>query len=178
MSRIGKKPIQIPSGVKIQIVNSKVLVEGPKGKLEYLLPQSINVEIKDNLLTVRRATDSKADMSYHGLARSMINNMVKGVTDGFAKKLEIQGVGYRAQLQGKVLIMQLGFTHPINFQISDGIVIEVPKPTDIFVKGIDKQKVGQAAANIRGYYKPEPYKGKGIRYSGEYVRKKAGKAVA
>jgi large subunit ribosomal protein L6 len=178
MSRIGKKPIQVPANVKVNVSNSNVQVEGPKGKLEYMLPPALKVEIKEGLLTVLRPSDSKMHMSLHGLARTMINNMIKGVTEGFTKRLEIQGVGYRAQLQGKILNIQLSFTHPINFQIPDGIVIEVPKPTDIIIKGIDKQKVGQVAANIRAYYKPEPYKGKGIRYSGEYVRKKAGKAVA
>ncbi|MBI4335150.1 MAG: 50S ribosomal protein L6 [Candidatus Omnitrophica bacterium] len=178
MSRIGKKSIQIPSGVKLNVTGCKVAVEGPKGRLDYTLPADFKTELKDGRLTVLRPSDSKKDMSLHGLARSMINNMIKGVTEGFVKTMEIQGVGYRAQLQGKTLVMQLGFTHAVNFQIPDGIVIEVPKPTDIIVRGIDKQKVGQAASNIRSYYKPEPYKGKGIRYTGEYVRKKAGKAVA
>ncbi|MCX5715346.1 MAG: 50S ribosomal protein L6, partial [Candidatus Omnitrophica bacterium] len=125
-----------------------------------------------------RPCDVKQDLAYHGLARSMINNMVKGVTEGYIKKLEVHGVGFKAQIQGKSLVLNLGFTHAINFPIPEGLVIEAPKPTDIIVKGIDKQKVGQAAANIREFFKPEPYKGKGIRYSGEYVRKKAGKAVA
>lgn len=178
MSRVGKKPIQIPSNVKVTVSGLRVQVEGPKGKLEYVTPPNFKIEIKDGLLTVFRPSDAKQDMAYHGLARNMINNMIKGVTDGFSKSLEIHGVGFRAQIQGKILVIQLGFTHPINFQIPEGIVIEVPKPTDIIVKGIDKQKVGQAAANIRNYLRPEPYKGKGIRYVGEYVRKKAGKAVA
>ncbi len=178
MSRIAKKPIKVPSNVKINVAGSKVVVEGPKGKLDYTLLPEFKIEIKDGLLMVIRPGDSKRDLSYHGLTWRLINNMVKGVTDGFSKSLAIHGVGFRAQIQGKTLVMQLGFTHPINFQIPDGIVIEVPKPTDIIVKGIDKQKVGQAAADIRSYFEPEPYKGKGIRYVGEYVRKKAGKAVA
>lgn len=178
MSRIGKKPIQVPANTKINISDSKVQVEGPKGKLEYMLPPNFKADVKEGFLTVYRPSDSKKDMALHGLARSMINNLIKGVTDGFMKRLEIQGVGFRAQLQGKTLVLQLGFTHPINFQVPDGIVVEVPKPVDIIVKGIDRQKVGQAAADIRAYFKPEPYKGKGIRYFGEYVKKKAGKAVA
>lgn len=178
MSRIGKKPITVPANVKVNISNSKVIVEGPKGKLEYTLHPNFKAELKGPSLTIHRPSDFKEDLALHGLARSMINNMIKGVTDGFTKSLEIQGVGYRAQLQGKTLVLQLGFTHPVNFQIPEGIVIEVPKPTDIIIKGIDKQKVGQAAADIRAYFEPEPYKGKGIRYTGEYVRKKAGKAVA
>lgn len=178
MSRIGKKTIQIPSNVKINISNSKVLVEGPKGKLDYTLPADFKVETKEGVITVLRPSESKRHLSLHGLARSMINNMIKGVTEGFTKSLEIQGTGFRAQVQGKALVIQLGFTHPVNFQIPEGIVIEVPKPTDIIIKGIDKQKVGQVAADIRASFKPEPYKGKGIRYVGEYVRKKAGKTVA
>ncbi|MDD5449519.1 MAG: 50S ribosomal protein L6 [Candidatus Omnitrophica bacterium] len=178
MSRIGKKPIQVPANTKINISGSKVLVEGPKGKMEYTLPPAFKAEFKEGQLLVIRPSDVKKDMALHGLARSMLNNLVKGVTDGFSKRLEIQGVGFRGALQGKTLVLQLGFTHPINFQIPEGIVVEVPKPTDIIVKGIDKQKVGQVAADIRSYFKPEPYKGKGIRYSGEYVKKKVGKAVA
>lgn len=178
MSRIGKKPIQIPGAVKVNISNLKVMVEGPKGKLEYTMPAGFKAQVKDAALTVSRPSDEKKDQALHGLARSMINNMVKGVTDGYQKKLEIQGVGFKGQLQGKVLVLNLGFTHAINFQVPEGVVVEMPKPTEILVKGIDKQKVGQAAANIRSFYIPEPYKGKGIRYSGEYVRKKAGKAVA
>jgi len=178
MSRIGKKPIQVPSGVKINISGLNVLVEGPKGKLSYTMPADFKAELKDGFISVLRPSDDKKAMALHGLARSLINNMIKGTTEGFVKNLEIQGVGFKAQLAGKQLTIQLSFTHPINFQIPDGIVIEVPKPTEIVVKGIDKQKVGQAAADIRAYFKPEPYKGKGIRYAGEYVRKKAGKAVA
>lgn len=158
--------------------NLKVLVEGPKGKLEYDMPSGFKADLKDGSLMIRRPSDVKKDQALHGLARSMINNMIKGVSEGYQKNLEIQGVGFRAQLQGKALVLQLGFTHPINFQIPEGLVIETPKPTEIVIKGIDKQKVGQAAANIRGFFIPEPYKGKGIRYAGEYVRKKAGKAVA
>lgn len=178
MSRIGKKPIQIPGTVKVNIAGSRVNVEGPKGKLAYTLPSGITAELKKDLLVFTRPSDSKQAMAFHGLARNMTQNMVVGVTEGFSKRLEIRGVGYRAQVQGKNLVLQLGFTHPINFAIPEGIVIETPKPTDVIVKGIDKQQVGQVAANIRAYFKPEPYKGKGVRYVGEYVRKKVGKAVA
>ncbi len=178
MSRIGKKPIQVPGNVKVSITNLKVLVEGPKGKLEYTMPAGFKTQVKDASLTVLRPSEVKKDQALHGLARSMINNMIKGVTDGYQKNLEIQGVGFKGQIQGKTLVMNLGFTHAINFQIPEGIVIETPKPTEIVVRGIDKQKVGQAAADIRSFFIPEPYKGKGIRYAGEYVRKKAGKAVA
>lgn len=178
MSRMGKKPIPVPSNVKVNIADLKVHVDGPKGKLEYLMHHGFKAALKDSFITISRPTDSKQDMAFHGLARSMINNMIKGVADGFVKTLEVQGVGYRAQVQGKELVIQLGFSHPIKYHIPEGIVVETPKPTDIVIKGVDKQKVGQAAAEIRGFMKPEPYKGKGIRYTGEYVRKKAGKAVA
>jgi len=178
MSRIGKKPVKVPANTKVVINGLKVMAEGPKGKLEYTMPPKFKAELKDGWITVIRPSDVKQDMAYHGLARSYINNILKGVTDGYSKNLEIQGVGFKAQLQGKTLIMNLGFTHPINFQIPDGITIKTPKPTEVVVEGIDKQKVGQVAADIRSYYIPEPYKGKGVRYSGEYVRKKAGKAVA
>lgn len=162
----------------MNISGLKVAVEGPKGKLDYTMPPGFKADLKDTQVTVLRPSDSKQDMAFHGLARSMINNMIKGVTDGFSKNLEIHGVGYRAQVQGKNLVIQLGFTHPVTFVIPEGIVAEVPKPTEISIKGIDTQKVGQFAANIRACMEPEPYKGKGIRYAGEYVKKKAGKAVA
>jgi len=178
MSRIAKKSIPVPSNVKVKVAGLKVNVEGPKGKLEYTLPPGFKLNVKEGAIDVVRPSDSKADLSFQGLSWRLINNMVRGVTDGFEKRLEVRGVGYKAQIQGKALVMQLGFTHPINFPIPEGIVIEAPKLTDIIVKGIDKQKVGQVAADIRAYFKPEPYKGKGIRYVGEYVRKKAGKAVA
>lgn len=178
MSRVGKKVILIPKNVKIDISNGLLHVEGPKGKLQYHLPESIQAELKDSQLIVNRLSDSKMDTSLHGTARSIIYNMVKGVTEGFVKELEIVGVGFRAQVQGKKLNIHLGFSHPINFTIPEGIVIETPKPNQIFVKGIDKVKVGEVAAEIRSFYLPEPYKGKGIKYAGEYVRRKAGKTVA
>lgn len=178
MSRIGKKPIKVPQGVKIAYAEGTVAVEGPKGKLSYKVPQNFRVEIKDNVVVVTRPSDAKQDRATHGLIRSIINNMVIGVTDGYKKDLEISGVGFKAQVQGKVLNIQLSYTHPINYNIPDGITIETPKPTQIAIRGIDKMKVGEVAAEIRDYYPPEPYKGKGIKYAGEHVRRKAGKAVA
>ncbi|MFC1807022.1 50S ribosomal protein L6 [Candidatus Omnitrophota bacterium] len=178
MSRVGKVPIEIPSGVKVSIESSLVKVEGPKGKLEVKVPHAIKVEIKDNFILVTRATNQKDHMAKHGLMRALVNNLVKGVTEGFSKELEIQGVGFKALVEAKKLVLNLGFSHPIEFNIPEGISIEAPKPTQLVVKGIDKQQVGQVAAEIRAFYKPEPYKGKGIRYVGEYVRKKAGKTVA
>ncbi len=178
MSLIGKKPIDIPNNVKVKVEQSRVFVEGPKGKLDYRIPYGIQVEISDSKVFVKRIADNKFNKSLHGLVRSMINNMITGVSSGFTKELEIQGVGYRGQIQGKTLQLQLGFSHQVNYPIPEGITIETPKPTNIIVKGFDKQKVGQVAAEIRDFFKPEPYKGKGIRYVGEYVRKKAGKAVA
>lgn len=178
MSRIGKRPIDIPANVKVEIKGSEVAVEGPKGKLRRTIHQRIKAEIKDNRIIVTRTTDSNQDKSLHGLTRNIIFNMIKGVSEGFSKELEIRGVGFRAQVSGKVLSLQLGFSHPVDFHIPEGISVEAPKPTQIVVKGIDKEKVGSIAAKIRSFYKPEPYKGKGIRYVGEYVRHKVGKAVA
>ncbi len=178
MSRIGKRPINIPEGVKVQKRDNVVYVEGPKGKLDYSLAQGIDVDIKDNTIAVIRSSDDKQHRALHGLARALIANMIKGVKEGFSKQLEIIGVGFKALVSGKKLTLNLGFSHPIEYRIPDGITIETPKPTQIVVKGIDKQAVGETAAEIRDFYKPEPYKGKGIRYVGEYVRKKAGKTVA
>lgn len=178
MSRIGKKAITVPKNVKINNQNGVVTVEGPKGKMPYTLPASLTLEIKGDQLLITRQSESKTDRSLHGLARALINNMIKGTTDGFNKDLEIEGVGFRAQVQGKVLNLQLGFSHPISFHIPDGIVIETPKPNQIMIKGIDKGRVGIAAAQIRAFYPPEPYKGKGIHYVGEHIRRKAGKTVA
>ncbi|MFH1856809.1 MAG: 50S ribosomal protein L6 [Candidatus Omnitrophota bacterium] len=178
MSRIGKKPIEIPKNVKIAVNVNEVMVEGPKGKMSVKVHHRLGVEIKDNQLIISRKSDSKLDKSLHGLNRTLAANMIKGITEGYQKELEIHGVGFRAQAQGKQLNMQLGFSHPVNYDIPDGITIETPKPTAVIIKGIDKAKVGEVAAMIRGYYKPEPYKGKGIRYSGEHVRRKAGKAIA
>jgi len=178
MSRIGKKPIALPEGVKTSFAEGTVTIEGSKGKLSYKIPPRFKVELKDNAVVVTRPSDAKQDKATHGLIRSLLNNMVIGVTKGYQKDLEITGVGFKAQVQGKVLNLQLSYTHPINYNIPDDITIETPKPTQVIIKGIDKQKVGEAAAEIRDFYRPEPYKGKGIKYVGEHVRRKAGKAVA
>lgn len=178
MSRIGKKPIVIPKDVNIEVKEGIIYVKGSKGILSRRLSNRINLEIKDNLLFVRRISDTKLDKSLHGLYRALIFNMIKGVNEGFTKELEIVGMGFRAQIQGDGLNMRLGFSHPINFSIPEGIKIETPKPTQIIIKGIDKEKVGEVASQIRAISPPEPYKGKGIRYVGEYVRKKVGKAQA
>ncbi len=176
MSRIGKKPINIDSKVKVKIESDIAYVEGPKGKLESSIPEGITVEVNESQIEVKRSSDEKKFRALHGLTRSLINNMVTGVTEGFEKELEIVGVGYRSQVQGKKLSLQIGKSHPVEYPVPEGISIETPKPTVIIVKGIDRQFVGEVAAEIRAYYPPEPYKGKGIRYKGEYVRKKAGKA--
>jgi len=180
MSRVGKKPIQILKGVKVSVNGNTVLVEGPKGKLSQLVHPAIKVEVKaDQVIVTPHESDAslKNVSALHGLSRTLINNMVLGVTNGYQKELEIQGVGFRAQVSGKKLVLQLGFSHPVEFLIPEGIIIEAAKPTQLCIKGIDKHKVGQVAAEIRDIFPPEPYKGKGIRYVGEYVRKKVGKAV-
>lgn len=178
MSRIGKKPLAIPKDVKIEVKDGCISAEGPKGKVSRILSDRISVEIKDGQLFVKRASDIKTDKSLHGLYRALISNMIKGVTEGYVKELDIIGVGFKAQIQGGALNMQLGFSHPVNFSIPEGIKIETPKPTQIVIRGIDKEKVGEVAAEIRSVYPPEPYKGKGIRYAGEYIKKKVGKAQA
>jgi len=178
MSRIGKKPIAIPKDVKVEVKDNQVCVEGPKGKLNKPLSYRITIEIKDGILFVKRSGDTKLDKSLHGLYRAVIANMFKGVTEGYVKELEIQGVGFRAAVQGNNLNMLLGFSHPVNFPIPEGIKIEAPKQTQIIIRGIDKEKVGQVATEIRAVYPPEPYKGKGIRFAGEYIKKKVGKAQA
>ena len=178
MSRIGKRPIQIPDKAKIKVEAGRILIEGPKGKLEWTLPKGIEAKVEKTQVIVTRLRDEKKDQSAHGLARSYINNMIKGVCEGYIKNLDIHGVGYRAQLQGKSLNLQLGFSHPVIYPIPEGITLKTAKPNRIIVEGIDKAKVGEVAAEIRDFLKPEPYKGKGIRYEGEYVRKKVGKAVA
>ncbi len=178
MSRIGKKPIVIPKEVKIESRDGQIFVEGPKGKLSRDLSSRVSVEIKDNQAFLKRIADSKLDRTLHGLYRALLANMIKGVSEGYSKELEIIGVGFKAQVQGNILNMQLGFSHPVNFPIPPGIKIEMPKATQIVVKGIDKEKVGEVASEIRMIFPPEPYKGKGIRYVGEYVKKKIGKAQA
>jgi large subunit ribosomal protein L6 len=178
MSRIGKAPIAVPQGVEVKQAGSAVEVKGPKGQLSQHIPAGISLEISAGAIHVKRKGDAKALRSLHGLIRTLIANMVQGVTKGFEKELEIVGIGYRANVQGKNLQLNLGYSHPVLYSIPQGIELAVEKQTRITVKGIDKQKVGQVAAEIRGFKKPEPYKGKGIRYIGEEVRKKAGKAKA
>jgi large subunit ribosomal protein L6 len=175
MSRIGKQPIPVPSGVTIAIEPERVTVNGPRGELSERIPRDIQVEQSDSEILVKRPTDRGEHRALHGLTRSLIANMVTGVTDGFEKRLEIQGVGYRAQLRGRDLELALGYSHPISIKAPDGIEFEVPQPTRIVVKGASKQQVGEIAAIIRKQRKPEPYKGKGIRYEGEYVARKVGK---
>jgi large subunit ribosomal protein L6 len=175
MSRIGKQPITVPSGVTIAIEPERVTVNGPRGELTERIPRDISVEHADDQLVVTRPTDRGEHRALHGLTRSLIANMVTGVTDGFEKRLEIQGVGYRAQLRGRDLELALGYSHPVSIKAPDGIEFEVPQPTRIVVKGASKQQVGEIAAIIRKQRKPEPYKGKGIRYEGEYVARKVGK---
>ena len=175
MSRIGRKPISVPEAVTVEVAPGRVAVKGPKGELEQALSAEMKVEQTDGVLTVDRPTNRGEHRALHGLTRSLIANMVEGVTDGFEKRLEIQGVGYRAQLKGKNLEMALGYSHPVSIEAPEGIEFEVPQPTEIIVRGIDKQLVGQVAADIRKRRPPEPYKGKGIRYRGEHVVRKVGK---
>ncbi|MDD5216911.1 MAG: 50S ribosomal protein L6 [Candidatus Omnitrophica bacterium] len=177
MSRIGKKPVVLPSNVKASFAGQTMTIQGPKGKLEQLIHPRMKVKIESGQIIIERPTSINTDRALHGLMRSLIQNMVVGVTEGYKKELEIEGVGYKAAVKGRVLNLALGFTHPIDYHIPDGIEILCPKPTLITITGMDKQKVGQAAAEIRSYHKPEPYKGKGIHYIGEYIRRKQGKTV-
>jgi large subunit ribosomal protein L6 len=178
MSRIGMQPITIPSGVDVKIDGSRVAVKGPKGELEHTLVGGVSISRSEDVLNVVRVDDSRENRSLHGLQRSLIANMVTGVSDGFTKELEIVGVGYRAQAQGPEKIeIAVGFSHPVHVQAPAGVTFEVPQPTRIVVRGFDKQLVGQVAADIRKLRKPEPYKGKGIRYAGERVQRKAGKSA-
>jgi large subunit ribosomal protein L6 len=178
MSRVGLAPISLPSGVEVSISGRRVSVKGPKGQLEQELPEPITAAVDDGVLTVSRPDDLRASKALHGLSRALVNNMVVGVSEGFRKELEIVGVGYRAVAQGpSKLELQLGFSHPVHVEAPDGITFDVPAPTQVIVNGIDKQTVGQVAANIRSIRKPEPYKGKGVRYKDERVRRKAGKAA-
>lgn len=176
MSRIGRKPITVPSGVEVKVDdNNLVTVKGPKGSLEQQISQDLTIELNEGELAVTRPSDNKKHRSLHGLSRTLINNMIIGVTEGYSKKLEIVGVGYRAQKQGQKLVLSLGFSHPVEMEDPAGLEVEVPNQTEILVKGINKQLVGNYAAKIRAWREPEPYKGKGIRYSGEVVRRKEGK---
>ncbi len=175
MSRIGKQPIPVPSGVTVSVETEIVRVNGPKGELSERIPRAITVEQDDDQLLVKRPTDRGQHRALHGLTRSLVANMVEGVTSGFQKTLEIQGVGYRAALKGRDLELALGYSHPVPIKAPEGIEFEVPQPTRVIIKGSSKQQVGQVAAVIRKQRPPEPYKGKGIRYEGEYVARKVGK---
>ena len=177
MSRIGKQPIGIPDGVTVEVRGGVVTVQGPGGELSQRVDRDMKVTVEDGEVRVERPSDEREHRALHGLTRSLIANMVEGVTKGYEKRLEIQGVGYRAALKESDLELQVGFSHPVTMVPPAGIEFEVPAPNRIVVKGIDKQLVGEVAANVRKVRKPEPYKGKGIRYEGEYVRKKAGKAA-
>ena len=177
MSRIGRMPITVPAGVEVKIgENNVVTVKGPKGTLTKELHPEMKIEMKDGVLTVTRPSEEKMHKSLHGLTRTLLNNMVEGVTNGFSKELDVNGVGYRVQKQGKTLVLNLGYSHPIEMPEEDGITIDVPNPNKIIVSGIDKQQVGQFAAVIREKRPPEPYKGKGIKYVDEHIRRKEGKA--
>jgi large subunit ribosomal protein L6 len=178
MSRIGKKPIELPAKVKVSFGGEgAVNVEGPKGKLAWTLPHGISGKVDGNHVSIERSDDERKVRALHGLSRALLNNMVLGVSTGFRKDLEIQGVGFKAAVKGKILVLNLGFSHDINFPIPEGIKIVVTENTKLSIEGIDKHVVGQVAADIRAYYPPEPYKGKGVRYVGEHVRRKEGKTV-
>ena len=179
MSRIGKKPINLPAGVEVKVAeNNIVTVKGPKGELQEKISSLVNVEVKDNVVTVSRDGDDAEKRAQHGLARTLINNMVIGVTEGYSKKLLLVGVGYKAEKKGKKLVMNLGYSHPVEMEDPEGIETEVPDATTVVVKGISKQQVGNYSANIRAWRRPEPYKGKGIKYDGEVIRRKEGKTGA
>ena len=179
MSRIGRQPVEIPAGVTVKIEDGNVVaVKGPKGELKQKVNSAITVEVKDNQVNFTRPDDKKENRSMHGLYRALVNSMVLGVTNGFQKELQIVGVGYRAQVKGKNLELNMGYSHPVVMEAPEGITFETPSNTQIFVKGIDKQLVGQVAADVRDVRKPEPYLGKGIRYANEYVRRKEGKSAS
>ena len=177
MSRIGKIPVAIPPKVKVEVKDRKVSVEGPKGKLDWTLPRRTSAAIQNNNVIVSRQGEDAEAKALHGLSRALIQNMVKGVTDGYSKKLEIQGVGYLGAIQGKTLQLRVGFANEVHKEIPTGLTVRCPDQTHIVIKGMDKQQVGQFAAEVRAVRKPEPYKGKGIRYDGEVVRRKAGKTA-
>ena len=175
MSRIGKQPIPIPDKVEVLVNGTDVTVKGPRGEVTGHVPAAVSIAIEDGEVRVTRPSDSGTDRAMHGLARTLVANMVIGVTEGFEKKLEIQGVGYRAEAAGQILKLALGFSHPVNYKVPEGVQVVTPTPTAVEIRGVDKQKVGQVAAEIRAYRPAEPYKGKGVRYEGEVVRRKAGK---
>jgi len=177
MSRIGKQPIAIPPKVKVEVTGQKILVEVPKGKLDWELPRRTSLKVEDGKIIVSRAGEDAQAKALHGLSRALVNNMVRGVTEGFVKKLEIQGVGFKAAVQGKNVNMVLGFSHPINYAIPDQIKVTVEENTKLTIEGPDRRLVGQVAAELRSFYPPEPYKGKGVRYVGEHVQRKEGKTV-
>lgn len=177
MSRIGKQPIAIPPKVKVEVNGQKVHVEGPKGKLDWELPKRTSLKVEGDKIVLTRANDDAQSKALHGLSRALVNNMVKGVSEGFVRKLEIQGVGFKAAVQGKVVNLALGFSHPIYYNIPDQIKVTVEENTKITIEGPDKRVVGLVASEIRSYYPPEPYKGKGVRYAGEHVQRKEGKTV-
>jgi large subunit ribosomal protein L6 len=175
MSRVGKKPIEIPAGVTVTNENNFVTVKGPKGELSRTFHQDIQINIEDNVITIARPSDAKEHRALHGTTRAVLSNMVEGVSKGFERSLDLIGVGYRAAKQGKKLVLNVGYSHPVEIEPEEGIEVEVPTNTKVIVKGTDKERVGALAANIRGVRPPEPYKGKGIRYEGEFVRRKEGK---
>ena len=177
MSRIGKQPIAIPAKVKVAVKGQNVSVEGPKGKLNWDLPHRTSLKVEGDKIVVSRVADDAQSKALHGLSRALVNNMVKGVAEGFVKKLEIQGVGFKAAVVGKVVNLSLGYSHPINYEIPDQIKVTVEENTKVTIEGPDKMIVGKVAAEIRGFYPPEPYKGKGVRYAGEHVVRKEGKTV-
>ncbi|NHZ71337.1 MAG: 50S ribosomal protein L6 [Proteobacteria bacterium] len=176
MSRVGNAPISLPDGVEVKVIGGGVEVKGSKGSLTQAIDRAITVSVDDGTVTLSRVNDERSSRALHGLSRALINNMVIGVSQGYSKELTAIGVGYRAALKGRTLELQVGFSHPVSIEAPDGIDFDVPEPTKIIVSGIDKQKVGQVAADVRAVRPPEPYKGKGIRYTDEYVRRKAGKA--
>jgi len=177
MSRIGKQPIAIPAKVKVEVKGQKFSVEGPKGKLAWELPQRTSLKVEGDKIVVSRAGEDAQSKALHGLSRALVNNMVKGCSEGFVKKLEIQGVGFKAAVTGKVVNLSLGYSHPINYEIPEQIKVTVEENTKITIEGPDKMIVGKVASEIRAYYPPEPYKGKGVRYAGEHVVRKEGKTV-
>lgn len=177
MSRIGKQPIAIPAKVKVEVKGQRISVEGPKGKLDWELPKRTSLKVEGGNIVVSRAGEDAQSKSLHGTSRALVNNMVKGVSEGFVEKLEIQGVGFKASVTGKLVNLTLGFSHPITYDIPDQIKVTVEENTKLTIEGPDKKVVGQVAAEIRGFYPPEPYKGKGVRYAGEHVQRKEGKTV-
>jgi large subunit ribosomal protein L6 len=177
MSRIGKLPVAIPAKVKVEVKGSKVLIEGPKGRLDFELPRATSAEVSGAQIAVKRQSEDAKARANHGLARAILNNMVRGVSEGFVKKLEIHGVGFKASVQGKIVNMSLGYSHPVVYPLPDQIKVTVEENTKLTIEGPDRQVVGQVAAELRSFYPPEPYKGKGVRYAGEHIVRKEGKTV-